>query len=961
MKSIKRILTVLLALALSLGVIFSLSACGECTHADTDGDGKCDKCNTDYTAPIEDVTLVDTDGTPKFQFVLADSVGEDIERALADFARALGTYGVEIDIAEDTESTAMECEVLIGDVKSRGEKYDYDEHSLGKEGYVIKIVGQKIIVNAGSIETLMTTVDTFIKDVLGYESGDRELYPSVMTADMQIEVPQSDYRITGISVNGVDIKDYTIATNTASDDYIEAALYLQDAIYSKTGYWLDIVPVAEADSSIIIKEIPKKTGNGSFKIYTNDDNQLIVECAYSNRLYDSMVSFFIDNVSIASGVVNLEGDIMSADISVVYYEDFGARGDGKTDDFAAIKKAHDVANEGGQTVKSKNPSKATYYLCSPIINGEITTIVIKTNVDWGGAKFIVDDTNLECRSSVGVYVTHLIEVKPDYEPITITDKAILDKIVEDGIDPDTTKIDLGLGYPAMIFPSDSTQSVYRRKGYGGYRGYPMSEAIVIDENGNVDPSTAPVFTYTNLTAITVYRADEAPITIENATFTTKSSRFNAHVYNAATGTHYAYDTNYFNRGIDITRSNTVLKNVDHYIEGEFTLQEQLEGKIGVVYYGFFQVHKSNNVTIDSCIMTARRCFWRGVAWAGGDGTQGTYDLLVQTSNNVLIKDCVQSNFWVNDNAQAVPRGSNGAKLSICTSTVFDGFNAFVKMYWGIAGSNDTKNLEYNGCTLNRFDAHRGLYNGKIIDCTITDISLDGGGEFIMENVEWFSPGNGKNENGIIILRDDYGSTWDGTITMKNIKAYPDPGRQTDNPDRYWNFWIATHIYTNWDFGYKCAFPSIYVENLSVYDRTTITKTNLDGQKIAPGSIYISLTCGYSYVNVPGIHEDTVTPPEDIYKPWYMYEDKDRDGYVDNTGKDAFGNDILIPFDASKEIRNGIQASVSDVKNLNPITPPEFLIFKNTDGHTIYLYENLPFLSNTYIEVDGVVKNDPAAS
>ena len=47
-------------------------------------------------------------------------------------------------------------------------------------------------------------------------------------------------------------------------------------------------------------------------------------------------------------------------VNVVYYEDFGAVGDGKTDDFLALKAAHDFANEGGQSVKA-TPG-ATYYI-----------------------------------------------------------------------------------------------------------------------------------------------------------------------------------------------------------------------------------------------------------------------------------------------------------------------------------------------------------------------------------------------------------------------------------------------------------------------------------------------------------------------------------------------------------------------------------------------------------------------
>ena len=44
----------------------------------------------------------------------------------------------------------------------------------------------------------------------------------------------------------------------------------------------------------------------------------------------------------------------------VTYEEFGAVGDGVHDDFAAICKAHDYANENGLPVKAND--NATYYI-----------------------------------------------------------------------------------------------------------------------------------------------------------------------------------------------------------------------------------------------------------------------------------------------------------------------------------------------------------------------------------------------------------------------------------------------------------------------------------------------------------------------------------------------------------------------------------------------------------------------
>ncbi|HSP42927.1 MAG TPA: hypothetical protein VLO11_08655 [Luteolibacter sp.] len=74
-----------------------------------------------------------------------------------------------------------------------------------------------------------------------------------------------------------------------------------------------------------------------------------------------------------------------AEKEVVTYEAFGAAGDGETDDLPAICKAHEHANRHGLRVRS-NP-KATYHL-----GRKALTAIIATDTDWGGSRFIIDDS-----------------------------------------------------------------------------------------------------------------------------------------------------------------------------------------------------------------------------------------------------------------------------------------------------------------------------------------------------------------------------------------------------------------------------------------------------------------------------------------------------------------------------------------------------------------------------------------
>ena len=61
----------------------------------------------------------------------------------------------------------------------------------------------------------------------------------------------------------------------------------------------------------------------------------------------------------------------------VTYEEFGAKGDGVTDDFFAIKAAHEYANENHMPVRAKDD--ATYYINRPIVDGEIKEIIKEVN------------------------------------------------------------------------------------------------------------------------------------------------------------------------------------------------------------------------------------------------------------------------------------------------------------------------------------------------------------------------------------------------------------------------------------------------------------------------------------------------------------------------------------------------------------------------------------------------------
>ena len=201
----------------------------------------------------------------------------------------------------------------------------------------------------------------------------------------------------------------------------------------------------------------------------------------------------------------------------VFYSDFGAVGDGVTEDFHAIKAAHDYANEHGLMVRGNK--NATYYISDTRISGKVSQIVIKTNTDWQGAKIIIDDTNIASNDGTKQHSKNVFLIASDYENVTKTiGNEIVDYLdslaVSGNLGPDTKKLDISLGYPAMIFINNSSRRVYIRYGSNANDGNEQTELVLIDKYGNIDPNTALLLDYTDVTSIEIIRTDVTPITVK---------------------------------------------------------------------------------------------------------------------------------------------------------------------------------------------------------------------------------------------------------------------------------------------------------------------------------------------------------------------------------------------------------------------------------------------------------------
>ena len=115
----------------------------------------------------------------------------------------------------------------------------------------------------------------------------------------------------------------------------------------------------------------------------------------------------------------------------VTYLDFGAKGDGVTDDFEAIWRAHNYANENGLPVVTDDGR--TYYIHETRIDGGVKSVIIKTDVTWGSSKFIIDDTDIISADGTGRHGQHIFRAVSDYPMETVTDPEVLAKLIGEGL------------------------------------------------------------------------------------------------------------------------------------------------------------------------------------------------------------------------------------------------------------------------------------------------------------------------------------------------------------------------------------------------------------------------------------------------------------------------------------------------------------------------------------------------
>ena len=425
-------------------------------------------------------------------------------------------------------------------------------------------------------------------------------------------------------------------------------------------------------------------------------------------------------------------NIMTSGDKIVTYEAFGAIGDGVNDDLPAICEAHEYANANGLRVKTK--PGATYHL-----GGKALTVIIATDTDWSTSRFTIDDTQVENHRKSLFEVRSLLE----REALQI-----------DRLTRDQKQLDVRPKHDCHVVVTNNKKKRYIRRGLNQNSGASQRDCFVLRRNGSVEGAID--WDYDNVSRVEARPMDEKPLILCGGVFTTFANRMKQEI-----------GYNYWSRNIRISRSNTEVDGLTHYVG---------ETAVGHPYSGFISVSNCANITLRNCFATGHKTY-STIGAAGKPVSMGSYDYSANNVVNFNMINCRMNH--INDRTR-----------------------------WGVIGTNFCKNILLEDCTLSRMDTHMGVSGSYVIRrCRLGYMGLNaiGRGVLTVEDSTLYG-------RSLINFRSDYGSTWEGDVVIRNCRWIPASGKTC------WPRLIYTRNDGMHDFGYACFMPrEISIDGLFVDD------------------------------------------------------------------------------------------------------------------------------------------------
>ncbi len=472
---------------------------------------------------------------------------------------------------------------------------------------------------------------------------------------------------------------------------------------------------------------------------------------------------------------------------VVRYSDFGARGDGKTDDIDAIAATHAFANQHGLLVKADEG--ATYY-----IGGKERTAVIQTDTDFGTAAFIIDDREVQNRNA------SVFMVASSLRAFNLEGIASLKRNQE--------KIKVSLPGTCLITVSNSHVKRYIRFGLNQNNGSPQTDIFVVDKHGNVDMDAPIIWDFDQITEITALPIDEKTLNITGGHFTTIANRAESKY-------------TYYSRNIAIRRSNVLVDGLEHHITGE--------GDHGAPYGGFINISDCSYVTVKNTILTGHLTY-RTIGSAGKPVSMGSYDISVGRALNVSFVNCSQTND-INDRRYWGIIGSNYCKNLLYDNCTFSRFDAHMGVANATIRNSTLGHMGINAIGSGIFTVENSTIRGRTLINLRSDYGSTWQGEIIIRNCI-FVPAGGRPASASLIGgsnsgQHDFGYTcyMPERITIENLHI-----DDSNHPEDY----QGPAIFANFnpqmtDDSYQEKFPYVRTREVILRNVTTASGKDLEAQ------------------------------------------------------------------------------------------------------------------------------------
>ena len=430
------------------------------------------------------------------------------------------------------------------------------------------------------------------------------------------------------------------------------------------------------------------------------------------------------------------------------------------DDFNVIKAAHDCANKYNKPVVV---TKADYN----IYNKSTKYITVKTNTNFNGSNIYIHDED----GVVPKYTGHVYRI--------VDNQTTLKKINLVNLKNGNVEYLKQFGYSYVrISENYSNKKVYIRYGGNANSGRNMIEAFRVNNGKIIDPITFASEYNDNTYFDVVIGVIKSNLEFKNGNFYTivDTRTIKPEDMIDISGN----KLNYMRRGILIQRNNVTIDSINHYYVNS---NKKNIDSLSYGYYGFFAIQNCADIVMSNSKVSI---FKNTVS-----DTASTYDITIDNVVNALFKN-VRMYDYVNN------------------SSYFNNPNQLSKELWGVIGSNHTKNITYDGCVLNRIDAHESVTNLTVKNSTIGKhgITVTGYGDLNIDNVTF------RYNNTPITLRGDYGTTWDGTFNITNSVIVP-----LNRNKQVFLIYAGIPFEKNGkihNFGYNLRLPTVKINGLTVY-------------------------------------------------------------------------------------------------------------------------------------------------